>query len=504
MRDGPSRRWILGRVLRSGLLRPRALLAFARAVHASGTNLVALARFGGAQAGAMLIDEDERVALRDLADQADRLAMVLQQEHGIRRGQPIGILGANSVALVRCLLAASRMGARAILLDPYLPADRIGRLLDLNAVAFVLAPGGATGMPLPGGCTVCDPADLLRVPLLTRRRLRRRGSGEIVVLTGGTTGLPKAANRAGTPGGVMRLFLHLVAALPLERFRSVHVAVPLFHGFGLSALLIAMTLGRTIHLRQRFDATEAAALIDAEGIDTIVVVPTMLQRLLNVTAGEQPLRCVVTGGAALASTLANATRDRFGEILFNLYGTSEAGLSALATPHDLASAPDTIGRPVWGAEIAVRGADGAPVASGDVGELHVQNRASITPRDWIATGDRASRDCDGRLFLHGRIDDMIVSGGENVAPCEVEAVLLTHPDVAEAVAVGLADAEYGQRLIVFAVPRVDRVLDADDLMAWLTPRVARHQRPRRVTIRAALPLTAIGKVDRRALVREGG
>lgn len=503
MRDGPSRRWILGRVLRSGLLRPRALFALAAAMRGSGTSLVALTRFGGAQAGAMLIDEDERVALRDLADQADRLAMVLQQEHGIQRGQPVGILGANSVALVRCLLAASRLGARTILLNQHLPADRIGRLLDRHAVAFVLAPGGATDVPLPGGCTVCDPTDLLRLPLRVGTQLRRRGSGEIVVLTGGTTGLPKAANRAASPPGVTRLFLHLIAALPLERSRSVHVAVPLFHGFGLSALLIAMTLGRTIHLRQRFDAAEAAALIVSEGIDTIVVVPTMLQRLLNVTAGELPLRCVVTGGAPLASTLANATRDRFGEILFNLYGTSEAGLSALATPRDLASVPNTIGRPVWGAEIAVRGADGAPIASGEVGELHVRNRASIAPRDWIATGDRASRDRGGRMFLHGRVDDMIVSGGENVAPLDVESVLLTHPDVADAVAVGVADAEYGQRLLAFVVPCADRMLDADDVLAWLTPRVARHQRPRRLVIRAALPLTAIGKVDRRALVREG-
>ncbi len=225
MRDGPSRRWILARVLRTGLLHPRALLALAAAVRASGANLVALVRSGGAQPGAMLIDEGGRVALRDLADQADRLAMVLQQEYRIRTGQPVGILGANSVALVRCLLAASRLGARGILLDPHLPADRIGRLLDRHAVTFVLAPGGATDVPSPDGCTICDPADLSCVPLRTRARPRRRGSGEIVVLTGGTTDVPKAAIRAAAPTGVVRLFLHLIAALPLERSRSIHVAV---------------------------------------------------------------------------------------------------------------------------------------------------------------------------------------------------------------------------------------------------------------------------------------
>ncbi len=385
MRDGPSRRWILARVLRTGLLRPRALLAFAAALRASGANLVALARFGGAQPGAMLIDAGDCVALRDLADQADRLAMVLQQDYCIRRGQPVGILGANSVALVRCLLAASRLGARVILIDPHLPADRIGQLLERHAVTFVLAPGGVTDVQSPDGCIICDPVDLSCVSLRTRTRPRRRGSGEIVVLTGGTTGLPKAADRAAAPTGVLRLFLHLIAALPLERSRSIHVAVPLFHGFGLSALLIAMTLGRTIHLRRRFDAAEAAALIVGEGIDTIVVVPTILQRLC-VAAGELPLRCVVTGGAPLAPTLARATRDRFGEILFNLYGTSEAGLSALATPHDLASAPDTIGRPVWGAEIAVRGADGVPVGSGRA--RWANSMSATAPRLRRATGSR--------------------------------------------------------------------------------------------------------------------
>ncbi len=504
MRTGPSRVWILGRVLRSGLLRPRALFALAAAVLRSGANLVALLRFGAAgNPGAMLVDERERIGFGRLADDAERLAALLRREHGVSGGQAVAIVGGNSVMLVRCLFAVSRLGGRAILLNPHLPVEQIDLLLRRHDVDVVLTPRREENLPSWSGRIVCDPAILPNGSPAKPARLPRGGAGEIVVLTGGTTGLPKAARRPARPPGVLRLFLHLLAELRLEQRRSVHIAVPLFHGFGLVALVIAVALGRPIHLRARFDGAEAAALVGDEGVDTLVVVPTSLRRLLRSPAGLLPLRCVVTGGAPLPPALTGEVRDRLGEVLFNLYGTSEAGLSVIATPRDLAKAPATIGRPAWGVEVRITDGSGRPTASGDVGELLVRNRASIAPGSWIATGDRASRDAAGRLFLHGRTDDTIVSGGENVSPWEVEAVLLTHPQVAEAIAVGVPDAEYGQRLIAFAVPHAGAAVEAGELLAWLKPRVARHQLPRSLTVREALPLTAIGKVDRRALAGQG-
>lgn len=505
MRAGTSRIWILGRVLRSGLLRPRVLFAFTAAVLASGANLVALLRSGAAgNPGAMLVDEHERVGFGDIADDAERLAAMLRCEHEVGRGKSVGIVGGNSVMLVRCLFAVSRLGERAILLNPHLPVGQIDLLLQRHGVDVVLALRGSEGLPARSGRIVCDPALLLGKPSAGPARPPRAGPGEIVVLTGGTTGLPKAAARTARPPGVLRLFLHLVAELRLEQRRSVHVAVPLFHGFGLAALVIAVALGRTIHLRGRFDGAEAAALVADEGVDTIVVVPTTLQRLLRSATGALPLRCIVTGGAPLPPALARETLDRCGAVLFNLYGTSEAGLSVIATPHDLAQAPDTIGCPAWGAEVSIRDAGGKPAAVDGIGDLFVRNRASIAPDTWIATGDRASRDRAGRLFLHGRSDDTIVSGGENVSPFEVESVLLTHPHVAEAVAIGVSDVEYGQRLIAFVVPRPGCVVDAEAMLAWLGARVARHQRPRSIVVLQSCPLTAIGKVDRRALAAEHG
>ncbi|WP_420138735.1 class I adenylate-forming enzyme family protein [Sphingomonas sp.] len=494
MARGADPRWIISRLFNSGLIRPGTLLALARAWRASGANLVALARFGAstAQPPPMLIDEQGSVSLAGLAEEAERLAAILWHAHQVAPGEPIGILGENSVALVRALLAASRLGARAILLNPHLPAAQLAQLLDRHGIRVILA-AHYTGGLAEFGRTVCDPDALRTSHSGPQPPLPRMRAGEIVVLTGGTTGLPKAARRKAGATSVLRLFLHLIAALQLERRRSVFVAVPLFHGFGLAALIMALALGRTAYLRRRFDAPAVAALIESEAIDTVAVVPTMLQRLLPHLGQRRTLRCIVSGGAPLAPQLAGQVRAQYGDVLFNLYGTSEAGLSLLATPGDLAIAPGTIGRPVWGAAVAIRdAADG-------IGALFIRNRASVSPGEWLGSGDLASRDSAGRLFLHGRVDDMILSGGENVSPWEVESILLTHPDIADVAAVGVPDPDYGQRLAVAVVAREGCRVEAAGLQDWLRPRIARHQVPRHIAVMPALPLTAIGKVDRKAL-----
>lgn len=493
-RRSPSRRWIAARLLRSGLFSPGNLLAVVGAAARSGVNLVTLVRVGArVSPGGTIDDGRERVSYDALADQAEWIAAALQTEHGVGRGTPVAIAGPNGLGFVRALLALSRLGARAVLLNPGLPSAQIDRILGLHGISLLMV----TQMEFTatGAILTIDPDEMWRSLAGSSIDLPRGSSGEIVVLTGGTTGLPKPAARTVGPGSVLRLFLHLIAALRLEQRRAVFVAVPLFHGFGLSAMIVALALGRTVYLRPGFEAASAAALIDAERIDTLVVVPTMLRRLLSVSALLDPLRCVVSGGASLGVDLVHDARARLGEVLFNLYGTSEAGLSVLANPADLAAAPGTIGRPIWGAEIRL----GDEAAPGDDGVLRVRNAASTTHGGWISTGDLAHRDGAGRLFIRGRTDDMIVSGGENVAPWELETVLATHPQVAEAVAVGVADHEFGQRLVAIVVLHSGAGIEADALLGWLAGKVARHQIPRDLTVRDTLPLTAVGKVDRRAL-----
>ena len=481
-------------MLRSGLFAPSNVLAFVGAVARSGVNLVALVRLGArVSPGGTIDDGRERVSYDTLADQAEWIAAALHAEHGVGRGTPVAIAEPNGLGFVRALLALSRLGARAVLLNPGLPSAQIEQILGRHGILLLMAT--QTEAAATGGILTINPDEILRSHAGSSIRAPGESSGEIVVLTGGTTGLPKPAARTVGPGSVLRLFLHLTAALRLEQRRAVFVAVPLFHGFGLSAMIVALALGRTVYLRPGFEAASAAALVEAERIDTLVVVPTMLRRLLAVSASLDPLRCVVSGGASLGVDLVHNARARLGEVLFNLYGTSEAGLSVLANPADLAAAPGTIGRPIWGAEIRL----GYEDALGGDGVLRVRNAASTAHGGWISTGDLAHRDAAGRLFIRGRTDDMIVSGGENVAPWELETVLATHPQVAEAVAVGVADHEFGQRLVAIVVLHPGSGIKPDALLGWLFGRVARHQMPRDMTVRDTLPLTAVGKVDRRAL-----
>ncbi|HEY0011354.1 MAG TPA: AMP-binding protein [Allosphingosinicella sp.] len=494
-----SRRWIFGRLVASGLLTPAALAAFAGAAAGGGVNLGSLLRFAARRYGSRpaLVVDAEALTFADLSGQCERMAAALRDAHGIRRGDVLGILCRNGAGLVRGVFAAARLGARVTLLNPEMAKPQLADLLVRHRIRLVIAEAGTAAL-LDGPILRAD--DLLAAAPAAYRRLRRVNGGELIVLTGGTTGPPKAAARKPSPLAFARLFLHLVAALELDRYRAAFVGVPLFHGYGIAAFLVALTLGRTVHLAPRFDAAAAARVIDEEKIEAAVVVPSMLRRMLAQPDALATLRCVICGGAALPPSLAAETRERLGEVLFNLYGTSEGGVAVFAGPADLAEAPDTIGREIWGVRLTVRGPDDAPMPDGQPGRFCVESKAAVSQNGWIETGDVGFRcPSTGRLFVRGRADDMIVSGGENVSPWEVETVLARHPDVREAAAVGVPDPDFGQRLVAFVEPRDGARLDPESLSAWLADRVARYQRPRAIHILADLPLTAIGKIDKRAL-----
>jgi acyl-CoA synthetase (AMP-forming)/AMP-acid ligase II len=501
----PASPWrIARRLVAARLLTPVAIADFGVTVAGMGVNLASLLRFAARRfrGGTALVVAGEAISFSDLAAQCDRMAAALRDAHGIGRGDVVGILCRNGAGLVRGVFAASRLGARVTLLNPDMAGPQLLALVERHHIRLVIAEAETEPLLAGAACTVLRAADLLAGAPASYRRLARVNGGELVVLTGGTTGPPKAARRKPSPRSFALLFIHLVIALELDRHPSAYIAVPLFHGYGVAALLVALTLGRTVYLTPRFKAADACALIDAERIEVAALVPSMLQRMLAEPAADlSSLDCIICGGAALPPPVAVATRARFGDVLFNLYGTSEAGVAIFAAPSDLAAAPDTIGREIWGVHVTIRGEDDAPLQPGQLGRLCVQSRAAVSQKAWIETGDIGMRDATGRLFVRGRIDDMIVSGGENVAPWEVETVLLTHPEVREAAVVGVPDPDFGHRLVAFVAPK-GQGLTPETLSAWLSGRVARYQRPRSIEFRAELPLTAIGKVNKRALAAD--
>lgn len=255
-----------------------------------------------------------------------------------------------------------------------------------------------------------------------------------------------------------------------------------------------------MYFTRRFDTVRSCSLIAQNRIEVVTLVPLMLQRMLKLDPGSlSPLRCIITGGALLSPALARETLKRLGPKLFNSYGTSEAGFCVMGTPEVLRRKPESIGRPVEGVRAHIVTESNQVVGDRITGRLCIRSAWATSRKGWIETGDPAYRDPEGDLFLCGRVDDMIVSGGENVYPIELENILVQHPHVDSVAVVGIADPEFGQRLKAVVVKRRDATLDPVMLLDWLKPRVARYQTPAVIEFRDELPYTALGKLDKKSL-----
>ncbi|MEI2401076.1 AMP-binding enzyme, partial [Paenibacillus phytohabitans] len=199
------------------------------------------------------------------------------------------------------------------------------------------------------------------------------------------------------------------------------------------------------------------------------------------------LKCIASGGAKLPSKLVEVTIQKLGPVLYNLYGTSETGLNFIATPQDLMYSATTNGKKITGLNVSILDHNKNEVPSGTIGQLCMKNDWSIRKDTWIETGDVGYRDENDYYFICGRMDDMVISGGENVYPIEVEQVLIQHPQILDVAIIGTDDEQFGHRLLAFIVLEEDESLTEEELLGWLRQRIARYQLPKKVTIVDQLP-----------------
>ena len=334
-----------------------------------------------------------------------------------------------------------------------------------------------------------------------------------IILTSGTTGTPKGAQRSA-PASLSPLAA-LFSKIPLKAHESTVIAAPLFHSWGFVHFSLAMALESTIHLRRRFDPEGTVALLDETDATALVVVPVMMQRILELDAdalgkyGCDSLRVTAASGSALPGELAKRWMDQFGDNLYNLYGSTEVAWATIATPEDLRAAPGTSGRPPHGTVIKIVGEDDGEVAQGDTGRIFVGNEMAFEGytgggnkddlEGLLSSGDVGHFDSDGRLFIDGRDDEMIVSGGENVFPREVEDLLSDHDDVSEVAVVGVEDDDYGQRLKAFVVLNSSGSLDEDGVKQHVKSNLSNYKVPREVEFIDELPRNTTGKVLKKDL-----
>jgi fatty-acyl-CoA synthase len=474
----------------------------------------------------MLVDELGTLTYRDVERRTNAIANELARA-GVCEGDRVGLMCRDHRGFVDGAMAAGKLGADVLLLNTSFAAPQLTEVCKREEVAALVYDEEFSGLLREAGrrrirFLAWHDSDRRRDPSLNE--IAQDGDpsprsppgrvGRVTILTSGTTGLPKGATRGATPR-TLDPPAALLERIPLHEGQVTRIAAPLFHAWGFSNFAMGMALGATFVLRRRFDPEECLADIAEHGCAVLVAVPVMLQRILQLPDETRrrydttTLRAVCASGSALPGELAIRWMDEFGENLYNLYGSTEVSAATLATPADMRAAPGTAGKPARGSIVRLYDDEGRPVPQGRTGRIFVGNAmlfAGYTgggTKDQIdglmATGDVGRFDEAGRLFVQGRDDEMIVSGGENVFPKEVEDLLANHDAVAEAAAIGVDDEKFGQRLRAFVVLRSGKKSTPEELQEYVKQNLARYKVPRDVIFVDSLPRNPTGKVLKREL-----
>ncbi|MEU3472045.1 AMP-binding protein [Rhodococcus sp. NPDC006774] len=501
---------------RSGIIdlkRPLRVRQKSRAVRTLGpiaSGITTGARWHGDRVA--IIDDAGPLTYREV-DRATNAIAHNWHACGLSEEATIAVLCRDHRGLVLAMIAAAKLGARLVLMNTGFSArqfadvavrERVSAVVqdqEFDAVLAELPPHiTRLGTAMDG---IGDDSIDTALPVPSRQ-------GQFVLLTGGTTGTPKGAPREVDSPFASAQFLDRV---PLETGQTVLLCAPLFHGTALSQFIIAINLGCTVVLHGRFDAAKALRQIESHRCEAVVLVPTMLHRILRSpdidTHDTSSVRVIFTAGAALAPSLGNRAIEKFGPVIYNYYGCTETGTATVATPADWLAGPGTVGRPPLGIVVKLIDADGDVVSEPDRrGTIHVGNSISFQgyssggnkafAHGLMSTGDVGHWNSSGLLFVDGRDDDMIVSGGENVFPGEIEATLYAHPDIEEAAVTGVPDDEFGQRLSAVIV-RSNPTLTAEAVRTYIRTELARFKAPRDVVFVDHLPRTTTGKIDRRVM-----
>ncbi|MGH2949836.1 MAG: acyl-CoA synthetase [Solirubrobacteraceae bacterium] len=516
----------------AGVLRPQ------RPDHLAGA-LRGLLRFGPTPAGGYtasahrygsetaIIDELGTLTFEEVDRRTNALAHALAQE-GIGEGDGVGLMCRNHRGFTDAVIACSKLGANVLFLNTAFSGPQltdVAKREKPKALIFDhefsdLIKDAAARRKRYIAWHEPDDGDL-KDPLL--EDLIERGDpsdvappkerGKAVILTSGTTGTPKGASRSQPRS--LDPAAALLAMIPLKAREKTMIAAPMFHSWGYVHFTLGMSLSSTLVLRRKFDPEGTLSATAQHDCTALIVVPVMMQRILELPQETldrydlSGLRVVAVSGSALPGALSARWMDTFGDNVYNLYGSTEVAWASIATPQDLREAPGTAGRLPHGTIVKLYDEDGKPVEQGETGRIFVGNEMQFEGytggggKDVIdgllSSGDVGHFDEAGRLFVDGRDDDMIVSGGENVFPAEVEDLLAGHESIAEAAVFGVDDEQFGQRLKAVVVLRDGASLSEDELKQHVKSNLAAYKVPRDVEFVDELPRTSTGKVLKREL-----
>jgi fatty-acyl-CoA synthase len=484
---------------------------------------IAIAALHHAEATA-IIDERGALTYEELHLRTNSLARAFEKM-GIGFGDGIGIMCRNHRGFVEATLAAAKLGASALYLNTMFAGPQLVEVMRREGPKALVydeefagllegvdggvhrvigwTDGDAEGDTIEGLIAANDDSNLSPPPDKPR----------FVILTSGTTGTPKGAQRS-SPDGLLAMAA-ILDKIPYRARETMMIAAPLFHSWGFFHFVVSLPTASTMVLRRRFDPEETLKAVRDHKAQVLAVVPVMLQRILQLPEetldgfGFPNLRITSLSGSALPGELAIEWMDRFGDNIYNLYGSTEVSWATVATPADLRAAPGTAGLPPRGTVVRLFDEVGREVPRGEVGRIFVGNEMAFEGYTGgggkevidglFSSGDVGHFDSAGRLFIDGRDDEMIVSGGENVFPREVEDLLADHESVVEVAVIGVEDEEFGQRLKAFVVLDGGAEVGEDELKAHVKSSLASYKTPREIEFVEELPRNATGKVLKRDL-----
>jgi acyl-CoA synthetase (AMP-forming)/AMP-acid ligase II len=479
----------------------------------------------------MIEDEAGTLTFADVHARSNAIARGLG-EGGVGRGDGVAIMCRNHRGFIEATLGVSKLGADGLYMNTAFSGPQLADVIEREEPEALVYDEEFSGL-LAKASEAGREIGLSRYVAWSEEKERHEDptlaglieshsdadldppeeNGKFVILTSGTTGTPKGAQRSQPD--TLSPIAALLSKIPLRARERTMIAAPLFHSWGFAHFVLGLALNSTYVLRRKFDPEETLRAAQESGATALIVVPVMMQRILELpeetlSRYELPdLRVTAASGSTLPGELATRWMDTFGDNVYNLYGSTEVAWATIATPEDLRAAPGTAGRAPRGTVVRITDEEGNDVEAGRTGRVFVGNEMAFEGYTGgggkdelgglLSSGDIGHFDHEGRLFIDGRDDEMIVSGGENVFPREVEDLLADHDKVKEVAVIGVDDEQFGQRLKAFVVPDLDAGLSEQEVKDYVKANLARFKVPREVEFVDSLPRNATGKVLKREL-----
>ena len=483
------------------IISPKGLFVWAKSLILEGISLMALLRFAAHfyPQRCAIIDETQSLSYQELYIRTRQVAEILHTEYHLQPEMIVALLGRNSLILTLLLHALSRLGIRTTLLSTDLGTEQIIAELQKYHYHLIIYDSDIKQIPTELPCIVVTTEKINDILLdkhsqIKKRKLPKIWRGrEIIIHSGGTSGNFKSIARRPSVTSFLPPLLALLHNIRIYQYKSVLISLPFYHGFGLSTLIISLLMGKKVCLQKRFDAIKTLEIIQREQIEVMPIVPAMLSRFWQIENAKEKmksLRCLISGGDKLPKSLIDTTHQQIGEVLFNLYGTSEAGFFMLANPKELASFKETtLGKPIQGVDCKVKDCNHQ-----GIGTLWVRSRWAMRGlrNQWQNTGDLVSQNSEGYFFHHGRADRMVVCGGENVQPEHIEQVLLSHPMIVAACAFNVTHPNFGNVIHTEIECTPKATLTEATLLNWLRPQLSRAEMPHSIRFKT-IEMLSTGK-----------